>query len=403
LLGAQRKAGLIWARIAYRREAKALVCLSMLDRYLFIRLLKGQLALTLVLAVVIWLVQALDLFDKTLSAGASPLTTLGISLLILPRVITFTLGPALLITVLSQMVRLLQEYEYFALTAAGLSPLRILRPIAVLAGLTMLAQGALAFYVSPIAMKSLKTQTESTGTKLALGDLQAGAFKDVAKNLTIYTSGRGEDGNWRDIMIYDASASKQPTLYTAQKGDIVTTPSQSYFVLQHGTQQITNAAGQRSLVHFSRYLVPLSTTNTAIKARHDLNRNQMMIHQLLNPSAYGITHPPRIARMQARGLELIANLAAPFIFTLISFAVVTAGGLNRHGYGRRILMAVTLAIIFQIGVIAMSSMAVERDQAGLVFIWPFGFFSALCGIIMVQTNPTILSTWNPLKRLRGAA
>jgi hypothetical protein len=65
LLGAQRKAGLILARIAYRREAKALVCLSMLDRYLFIRLLKGQLALTLVLAVVIWLVQALDLFDKT--------------------------------------------------------------------------------------------------------------------------------------------------------------------------------------------------------------------------------------------------------------------------------------------------------------------------------------------------
>ncbi|MDG1691229.1 MAG: LptF/LptG family permease [Alphaproteobacteria bacterium] len=375
----------------------------MLDRYLFLRLLKGQLALTLVLAVVIWLVQALDLFDKTLSAGASPLVTLGISLLILPRVITFTLGPALLITVLSQMVRLLQDYEYFALTAAGLSPLRILRPIALLAVLTMLVQSALAFYISPIAMKHLKIQTESAATQLALGDLQAGTFKDVAKNLTIYTSGRDAQGLWQDIVIYDTSSPKQPMLYTAQKGEIGGPPEQRYFVLQDGTQKITNEKGQLSFVHFSRYLVPLSPANTAVKTRHYWNRNQMMIHQLLDPAAHGVTHAPRIARMQARGLELISNLAAPFIFTLISFAVVTAGGLNRHGYGRRILIAVALAIVFQIGVITMASLAVERDQAGLVFLWPLGFFATLCAVIMGQINPASMSRWNPLRRKRDAA
>lgn len=385
-------------RILYRRELEALVCLAMLDRYLFLRLLKGHLALTLVLASVIWLVQALDLFDKTLSAGASPLMTLGISLLILPRVITFTLGPALLITVLSQMVRLLQDYEYFALAAAGLSPLRILRPIALLAVLTMLLQGALAFYLSPIAMKNLKLRTESTGTQLALGDLQAGAFKDVAKNMTIYTSGRDDQGQWLDIMIYDTTTPNQPTLYSAKKGTIVSTAEQSFFELQQGTQQITNGDGQRTWVHFSRYLVPLKASPTSIKAHHDLNRNHMMIHQLLDPAAYGVTNVSRITRMQARGLELIANLWAPFVFTLISFAVVTAGGLNRHGYGRRIMMAVTLAIVFQIGIIALSAQAVELGQAWLVFIWPIAFFATLCGVIMVQTNPALLSAGNPIRR-----
>ena len=86
------------------KPRQALILSPMLDRYLFIRLLKSQLALTLVLSGVIWLVQALNLIDKALTAGTSPLETLMLSSLVLPRVLTFTLAPALLITVIAQMV-----------------------------------------------------------------------------------------------------------------------------------------------------------------------------------------------------------------------------------------------------------------------------------------------------------
>ena len=111
----------------------------MLDRYLFMRLLRSQLALTLVLSGVIWLVQALNLIDKA-TAGTSPMETLMLSSLVLPRVLTFTLAPALLITVIAQMVRLLQDYEYFALIAAGLSPLRVLRPMLLLGLVVMICR-----------------------------------------------------------------------------------------------------------------------------------------------------------------------------------------------------------------------------------------------------------------------
>ena len=49
--------------------------------------------LTLVLSGVIWLVQALNLIDKALTAGTSPMETLMLSSLVLPRVLTFTLAP----------------------------------------------------------------------------------------------------------------------------------------------------------------------------------------------------------------------------------------------------------------------------------------------------------------------
>ena len=119
----------------------------MLDRYLFMRLFQSQLALTLALSGVIWLVQALNLIDKALTAGTSPMQTLMLSSLVLPRVLTFTLAPALLITVIAQMVRLLQDYEYFALTAAGLSPLRVLRPMLLLGLVVMIGINIILWFI----------------------------------------------------------------------------------------------------------------------------------------------------------------------------------------------------------------------------------------------------------------
>ena len=362
----------------------------MLDRYLFNRLLRGQLALTAILTAVIWLVQALNLFDKTLSSGASPLLTVGMSMLVLPRVLTLTLGPALLITVLSQMVRLLQEYEYFALTAAGLSPLRILRPIALLALLTMLVQAALAFYASPIALKHLKHLTERQGATLALSELQAGAFKSLTGTVTAYTSGRDADGKWMDVLLHD-SGQRRPTTYTAKRATLDAGGGEAVFRLENGTQQLTDAEGRLQLVRFQDYVLPLKAGSTALRAKHNINRNQMMIHQLLDPAAHGVTSKRSIRRMRARGLELIANISAPFVFMLISFAVVTGGGINRHGYGRRIMLAVGLALVYQIGIIGLAARAVDSGQPLLVFVWPLLFFTALLGFIIVRNNPAVLS------------
>ena len=366
----------------------------MLDRYLFNRLFRGQIALTLVLTAVIWLVQALNLFDKSLTSGASPLATMAMSLLVLPRVLTFTLGPALLITVLSQMVRLLQEYEYFALTAAGLSPLRILRPIAALAMLTMIMQAALAFYISPIALKELKHRSESQAATLALSELQAGTFKNLTKTITAYSAGRGTDGKWQDVMIYDAS-NVRPTSYTARQAQIVSANGQSFFLLENGTQQLLDADGNTQLVRFREYVLPLQQTKQPLQSKRRLNRNHMMVHQLLDPAAYGVSSEKTIRRMKARGLELIANTTAPFIFMLISFAVVTGGGINRHGYGRRIMLAIGMALAYQIGIIGLASTSVDRDQPALVFIWPTVFFIALFSFIILRNNPALLSAILP--------
>ncbi len=359
----------------------------MLDRYLFMRLLKSQIALTLVLSGVIWLVQALDLIDMALTSGTAPFETLVLSTLVLPRVLTFTLAPALLITVISQMVRLLQDHEYFALTAAGFSPLRILRPMLLLAMLVMLVQGLLAFYVSPMAMKTLKLSTMEGRSGIVLADLQPGAFKDLKPGMTAFTSGQDSDGNWLDLMIYDATKPARPITYLAKKAQLSERNGEPYFVLKDGSQHVRAQKGQEQIVSFQQYLLPLSQEADTVAKPVIFNRNHMMIHQLLDPAAHGVSAQSRITRMKGRGLELISNLAAPFIFMLIGFAVITAGGLSRVGYGRRVMAAILLAIIFQIGVIALADEAVEQNQPMLIFVWPTIFLLFLLGFIQKQNDP----------------
>ena len=361
----------------------------MLNSYLFGNLFRSHLALTLVLSSVVWLIQALDLFDSALSSGSSVLQTMALGLLVLPRVLTFTLAPALLIAVLTQLVRLLQDYEYFALTAAGLSPFRILRPMLGLAFIIMLVQGVLAFYIAPWSMKELKIRTSSTGSSLALSAIQAGAFKEIKEGMTIFAGDEVGSGVWRDVMIHDAENTARAVTYTAQKAILQRDGERNFFVLLDGTQHIQSDNGG-DLLNFSQYVLPLDEAEGDTAKPIVFNRNHMTIVQLLDPAAHGVKSQRRITRMKSRGLELISNLAAPFVFMLISFAVITSGGINRHGYGKRVMVAVSLALVFQIGVISVAARAVSNDTPLLVFIWPAVFIFGLLLVIYRQNDPQFI-------------
>lgn len=370
-------------------SAKHWYVLAMLDRYLFGNLLRSHMALTLVLSSVVWLIQALDLFDTALSSGASVLQTMALGALVLPRVLTFTLAPALLIAVLTQIVKLLQDYEYFAFTAAGLSPFRILRPMLVLAFLVLLLQGALAFYIAPLAMKELRIRTAETGSSLALAGIQAGAFKEIKDGMTVYAGAQSGGGVWQNVMIHNRADKDAIATYTAREGMLRSEGVRHYFVLRDGTQHIANAEARGDggdLLNFTQYVLPLNDPDAAKAKPITFNRNHMTIHQLLDPAAYGVRYEKKITRMKSRGLELISNLAAPFVFMLISFAVITSGGINRHGYGKRVMVAVALALVFQIGVISVAAQAVEKNNPGLVFVWPVLFILALLLTIFWQND-----------------
>ena len=363
----------------------------MIDKFLFVRLLRSQIAITLTLASVLWLVQTLQLFDDLLGAQIAALDFLTLSLLIWPRMLGYTLAPALLITVLALLVRLLQDHEYFALTAAGLSPLRILRPMLFLVGLVILLQAAITFYLAPIASKQLRERSTELKSVVVVAGLQAGSFREILPNMTAYAQAKNDDGAWAQVMIYDNTQRQSQTTYVAQSGRFDMRGEDLYLVLSRGHLHTQETGQPDHMAEFGEYALALNgKPKTDSSAKPLFNRNHMTINQLLNPAAHGVTNDRRIIRMKTHGLELIVNLASPLVFMLISFCAITAGGLNRHGYGRRIFIAIIAALIFQISIIAVASLAARGGFDSLLIVWPLAVLSGLTILLTLQNDRAFL-------------
>ncbi len=342
--------------------------IPLIDRYLFLGLLRGFVSLTLILACISWLVQALGFANDLLPNVQAPIDIALLSLLQFPNAVSMCLSPALMIATLAMLVRMLQNHEYFALTAAGLGPIRIMRPILTLAFIATLIQALLSFYISPLASYQFNRAKFEIRNNIGTIPIQAGTFKEVFPGITVFAEEQMSDGRWRDIVIHLAKSGDNQVTYLARRGQLLQGDSGPYLLLNGGV--ILDDTDARTQVSFSEHALILKNTVNQANKPYYLNKKDMMIHQLLNPQAYGVTHEPSIVSMRVKGFELLSNLATPFVLALIGFISITSAGLNRRGYGRRISLTVLLALIFQSGVIYSANLGATSDMTVLIFIWP---------------------------------
>ncbi|MGI9439657.1 MAG: LptF/LptG family permease, partial [Parvibaculales bacterium] len=371
--------------------------IQLIDRYLFWSLLRAHISLTLVLVLIVWLVQTLRLLAE-LPIGSTDAVGqfLLVSVLQLPRIFSLCLAPTLLIVSLYQLVQKLQSHEYFALVAAGFSPAKIMRAAIALSLFVILVQAVLSFYVSPIAIQSLNRTRHIVKSNLDNIALQARVFREITNGVTVFAEQRNPDGSWQGILISVTDRNNDSnTTYLARNGRLIRKNSgaQSHatpqvgFVLNDGVILTDGvAAGQ---ISFDSYVFTPPEARNTPPALYYLRKNDMMIHQLFAPRAYGITHQPSIIAMRIKAFELIGALATPLIFTLIAFACMT-GGLRRGGYGRRITLAATLSLIFQIGTFYCANLAGQYNYILPIIVWPVLAMGLICLIIFMQNKPYIL-------------
>src|SRR5262245_60969006 len=121
---------------------------TLLDRYVCAEILPPT-GLGLLLFTFILLLQQITLLTGILIArGADLPTILRLFLNILPSILAITIPMAFLLGVLLAFGRLASESEIIALRAVGVSPLRLLSPVLILA--TVMT--AITFYINAVAL-----------------------------------------------------------------------------------------------------------------------------------------------------------------------------------------------------------------------------------------------------------
>jgi LPS export ABC transporter permease LptF/LPS export ABC transporter permease LptG len=196
----------------------------LLDRYI-VREMLAPSAIGLLVFTFVLLIDQIPRLLAVLVARSADLTTiLRVFLNLLPSILAVTIPMAFLLGVLLAFGRMASDSEIVALRAVGVSPLRLLAPVMMLAA----AMTALTFYINAVALpranQAHRELVFSLVVSKARTDVKARTFTDslLPGRMMLYVQDIEPDtGRWKNLLIHDTRDPREPKLVLAKTGELV--------------------------------------------------------------------------------------------------------------------------------------------------------------------------------------
>jgi LPS export ABC transporter permease LptF/LPS export ABC transporter permease LptG len=220
-----------------------------LDRYLLREILLPFTLGLVVLTFVLEIPPILREGEALIAKGVAWSTIARVLVNLLPQALSVTIPMAVLLGILVGFGRLSGDREFVALQASGVSLLRLLRPVAVVA----IVSTAWTAYETIVALPD----SNQTFREIAYGvvatrvesNVRPGIFFEDFPDLVIYVRELPQGGGWRDVFIADNRDGGKTTVYFAREGRIVLDRDHKLVQLQliQGTSHTTTLANREEL------------------------------------------------------------------------------------------------------------------------------------------------------------
>jgi lipopolysaccharide export system permease protein len=291
-----------------------------MDRYILVTAGVAFLAALLTLTGMVWLTQILRRFDLLTNQGQSIWIFLLVTSLALPTLLLLTAPIATFLSVTYTLNKLGGDSELIVMSASGMSPWQIFKPLAIFTAVVMLLSAMISGYVGPLSVRTLRDQMSAVTADIVSNIAQPGRFATITKGLTFHIRERDANGILRGIFVNDARDANAMTTYVADRGQIVNSDSGIFLVLEHGTMhrsapQTRNA----TMVNFERYAFDMSqlTGGKAAESR----ASDRPLFELLNPQIKADDDPATIRQEESRiRVELHKRLSTP-LYPLAAFVI----------------------------------------------------------------------------------
>ncbi len=193
--------------------------MPLFDRYLAKEILVPFAAGVLFLTQILLAAQILNQADVLFGSGVALLDVAAVIVALLPHLLGYVLPIAFLLGAVIGVGRLAEDREVVALSAAGLSPARLVRvPLAL--GLVVAAGGLwLSLYVEPAAFAVARERVNEIVKRNVTNDVRAGTFYEQIPGYTVYAE-RVRGGHWENVLISDRSNPDAPVLALARGGGL---------------------------------------------------------------------------------------------------------------------------------------------------------------------------------------
>lgn len=342
-----------------------------LDRYIFSTAAVAFAGVVVVLAGMIWSTQALRQLDLVTSQGQTILAFVAITSLTMPTLVLVIAPAALFIATAYTLLKLNGDSEIVVMAAAGMSPWRLLRALAILALIVSAFCAALAISVVPTSLRAFRDQVTKVRADVVSFVAQPGRFITLTPGLVFHVRERAANGVMQGIFIHDAR-DKDITTYLADRGQIVDSDAGTFLVLENGS--IHRRGGEKnnstSVVEFQRYALDLSSLAPNSPGQ-DIRPAERPLAYVLNPPAndlYQLTQPGRFRE------ELHKRLSAglyPLAYFAIAAAALARPRTTRQSRGAALMAIIPAMAVVQIGNFAIAGQL--RTQAAavpLIYIFP---------------------------------
>lgn len=345
-----------------------------IDRYILITAGVAFFAALSTLTGMVWLTQILRRFDLLTSQGQTIWIFLTITGLALPTLVLLTAPIALFLAVTYTLNKLNGDSELIVMSASGMSPWQVFRPLLVFSLVVAAFSAAISIELGPLSIRTLRHQMAAVTADIVNNIAQPGRFAAISRGLTFHVRERDANGVLRGIFVNDSRDQNAITTYVADRGKIVSSDAGMFLVLEHGTMhrsapQVRNA----SMVEFDRYAFDLSqlTGNKSAKSR----ASDKPFSELLSPP----TGPDAKVDEDRIRVELHKRLSTP-LYPIAAFVIPFAFlGLPRTTRQNRSAAMTGAGIVFMaIEIAGFGTWGFVQRNA---LAWPLPYLVPLAGIV----------------------
>ena len=318
--------------------------MRLLDRYL-VREIAGYASLSLGVFLFILLTPEVLRLSELLARENIALPQLfRLFLSILPEKLMWAIPLGVLAGLLMGISRVAADCEVVALQAAGVSPLRLLRPALIFAGLGTALTLATTLWWWPLGARTVRQMQAQLGAGQVSYEVQPRVFDERFPNVILYVQDvEGGGARWKGVFLADITQEGKPKITLAESAVVVPEPQQHLLRLHLSRGSVHSYAAAEpdrySVSTFAENLlaIPLPKVETSLQVRHHAD---LSLSQLWSVSQAG----PDWRSARADFHRRLALPAACLVFGLIAMPL----GLLAERSGRAIgfVLAIAVAISY---------------------------------------------------------
>lgn len=320
--------------------------LTLMQRFMFRRLLAYTAAVALVLAVVVLLTTTPELF-ALLGQGSIPFGEFLLALLSLMPMVFYLVGPiAVTVAVGFAYHHWSRNNEIVSLQMAGLTNRALAIPGMAAAGVAMLFTASMSLYLLPVAFRHFEDTSYAAAINLTIGALDEGYLQRIAPNLSLSFRKRLGEDVIQDVTILDGRKSGSFTYIFAERGHFVTRAQpepEQVLLLAKGSYLTRHDQDEEPAkpVDFENLVLPLSSMGSVSKSRPWRGFFEEHIDRLLFPPAQIRKVPGDYGQWVAEGHKRIIMPLLCLSYVAFALGMLLQGKNPRTG---RILRLIALAL-----------------------------------------------------------